>query len=84
IASNWTELFRMHLSNSVSDEFGITYLARALQQEKAQPEETENLVIKKIPFAEAFAMVERGEITDSMSVAAIYKVQYMLAIGTLK
>ena len=48
------------------------------------PEETENLMIKKIPFAEAFEMVQRGEITDSMSVAAIYKVQYMLATGTLK
>ncbi|MGL4360203.1 MAG: NUDIX domain-containing protein [Sediminibacterium sp.] len=84
VASEWTELFRMHLSNSVSDELGITYLARYLQQEKAEPEETENLVIKKIPFAEAFAMVQRGEITDSMSVAAIYKVQYMLATGTLK
>ncbi|MGL6069504.1 MAG: NUDIX domain-containing protein, partial [Sediminibacterium sp.] len=59
VASEWTELFRMHLSNSVSDELGITYLARYLQQEKAEPEETENLVIKKIPFAEAFAMVQR-------------------------
>lgn len=84
VASDWTELFRMHLSNSVSDELGITYLARELQQEKAEPEETENLMIKKIPFAEAFEMVQRGEITDSMSVAAIYKVQYMLATGTLK
>ena len=28
VASDWTELFRMHLSNSVSDELGITYLAR--------------------------------------------------------
>lgn len=84
VAKDWTELFRMHLSNSVSDELGITYLARHLQQEKAEPEETENLIIKKIPFAEAFAMVQQGEITDSMSVAAIYKVQYMLATGTLK
>jgi 8-oxo-dGTP pyrophosphatase MutT (NUDIX family) len=37
VASEWTELFRMHLSNSVSDELGITYLARYLQQEKAEP-----------------------------------------------
>jgi 8-oxo-dGTP pyrophosphatase MutT (NUDIX family) len=83
-ANSWIALFQMHLSNSVSDEIGITFLARDLYQEKAEPEETENLAVKKMPFSEAFAMVERGEITDSMSVAAIYKVQYMLLTGVLK
>lgn len=51
IAEEWTELFRMHLSNSVSDELSIIYLARQLTQGTAQPEETEQLHVKKIPFA---------------------------------
>jgi 8-oxo-dGTP pyrophosphatase MutT (NUDIX family) len=84
VAEHWETLFNMHLSNSVSDEWAVVYLARNLQQQTAQPEETEELQVKKIPFSEAAAMVESGEITDSMSVAAIYKVQLLLAQGKLK
>jgi 8-oxo-dGTP pyrophosphatase MutT (NUDIX family) len=84
VAAHWEPLFTMHLSNSVSDEKGIVYLARSLRQEKPEPEETEQLVIKKIPFAEAVEMVDKGQITDSMSMAAIYKVQLLLVQGKLK
>ncbi len=84
IASSWSPLFKMHLSNSVSDELGIVYLARELQQGQAAPEETEQLVVKKIAFAEVVNMVENGEITDSMTVAAIFKVQLLLLEGKLK
>jgi 8-oxo-dGTP pyrophosphatase MutT (NUDIX family) len=82
-ATQWTELQRMHLSNSVSDELSIVYLARGLDQHEAEPEDTEQLVIKKVPFEEAYQMVCRGEITDSMSVAAILKVRLMLLENTL-
>jgi len=78
VAEEWTKLMDFHLSNSVSDEHGIIYLARKLNQQQAQPEETEELVVKKVPFEEAYKMVERGEITDSMAVAAILKVKLML------
>jgi 8-oxo-dGTP pyrophosphatase MutT (NUDIX family) len=83
VASNWTQLVEMHLSNSVSDEYAVIYLARGLSQETACPEETEQLEVKKLPFEEAYQMVERGDITDSMSVAAILKVKLMLADGRL-
>lgn len=82
-ASSWSKLLDMHLSNSVSDEYGIVYLARSLQQGEASPEETEQLQVKKVPFEEAYAMVEEGIITDSLSVAAILKVKLMLADGRI-
>lgn len=80
VANEWKELFRMHLSNSVSDELSIIYLAKDLQQFDAQPEETEQLQIKKIPFSEAYQMVIDGKITDSITVAAILRVK-LLALG---
>jgi 8-oxo-dGTP pyrophosphatase MutT (NUDIX family) len=83
VAAEWTQLVEMHLSNSVSDEYAVIYLARNLSQHTASPEETEQLQVKKLPFEEAYQMVERGEITDSMSVAAILKVKLMLADGRL-
>jgi 8-oxo-dGTP pyrophosphatase MutT (NUDIX family) len=83
VASEWTLIQEMHLSNSVSDERALIYLARGLRQEEAMPEETEQLVVRRVSFDEAFEMVERGEITDSMSVAGILKVKWMLTTGAL-
>lgn len=79
VAQYWEELLRMHLSNSVSDELAIIYLARDFEQFEAQPEETEELVVKKVHFEEAYQMVLRGEITDSMSVAAILRLKLIKA-----
>lgn len=78
-ATEWTELQCLHLSNSVSDELGILYLARGLQQFEAEPEETEQLTVRKVPFKQAYDMVCNGEITDSLSVAGILRVQLMLS-----
>lgn len=83
VAQEWTKIVVMHLSNSVSDEYAVIYLARNLSQGTASPEETEQLQVKKVPFEEVYQMVERGEITDSMSVAAILKVKLMLADGRI-
>lgn len=80
VAHDWTVILKMHLSNSVSDEHSIIYLARNLEHHTAMPEETEQLVVKKIPFEEACEMVEQGKITDAMSVAAIQKVKWMLRV----
>ena len=83
VAKEWTSLLEMHLSNSVTDEKATIFLARQLEQREAMPEETEQLVIRKLPFEEALQMVEKGEITDSISVAAILKVKLMLIKGQL-
>jgi 8-oxo-dGTP pyrophosphatase MutT (NUDIX family) len=77
-ANRFTEIQRMHLSNSVSDELAIIYLAQDLQMGKSSPEETEELVIRKLHFNEAYQMVIDGIITDSMSVAAILKVKILI------
>lgn len=83
-ALEWTQLMEFHLSNSVSDEHGYIFLARKLTQKQPHPEETEDLAVKKLPFEEAYRMVEDGTITDSMAVAAILKVKIMLLEGRIK
>lgn len=82
-ADYWLLIQHMDLSNSVSDEEGIIYLCRNLHQYDAQPEDTEQLVIKKVSISEAYRMVCNNEITDSMSVAGILRVQLLLAEGHL-
>lgn len=83
IAKNYRELCRMHTSNSVSDEHAILFLAQDLEQAVAEPEETEDLQIKKLPFEEAYQMVMRGEITDSLSMVAILKTKLLLNQGLI-
>ena len=73
----------MHLSNSVSDELCIVYVARGLQQFEAEPEDTEQLIVKKLPFEEVYQMVANGLITDSVTVAAVLKARILLMEGKL-
>jgi ADP-ribose pyrophosphatase len=82
-ATDWKELLRMHLSNSVSDEHAVIYIARGLTMGTAAPEETEELVIRKLPFEEAYQMAADGRITDSMSVAALLRTKILLLEGKL-
>ena len=83
VAAKYKELMRLHLSNSVSDELAIIYLATELMQEDAEPEETEALQIKKVSLWDAFGMVADGTITDAMSVAALTKIELLQVQGLL-
>ena len=82
-ANKWQQVLRMHLSNSVTDELAIIFLATGLKQETPCPEETEQLVVKKLPFNEVYDMVLKGSITDVMTVAAVMKIKLMMIDGTL-
>ena len=72
-AKNWTEILRMHVSNSVSDEYAVVYVAQDLRAGEAEPEDTEKLAVQKMPFSQALQWVMDGKITDSITVAAILK-----------
>lgn len=83
VAMHWTTILHLHLSNSVSDEWAVVFLARELQQRTAQPEETEQLSVRKLPFGEVYAMIDAGLISDALSVAAIQKVKLMQLDGQI-
>jgi 8-oxo-dGTP pyrophosphatase MutT (NUDIX family) len=75
-ATEWRELCRLDLSNSITDEEAVLFVARGLHHGEASPEPTESLAVRWVPFEEAVAMVRDGRITDAMSVAAILHVAY--------
>ena len=72
-ATGWRELARLHLSNSVSDEAAIVYAATAASAGEANPEPTEVIESRWLPFDEALAMTLDGRITDAMSVVGIQR-----------
>lgn len=74
VASKWTRLGpEIHLSNCISSEIGYCYLAEELSETQAEPDGTELLEVRRIPFREALEMAEAGEIKDAMSLIALYR-----------
>lgn len=75
-AKDWKLIIpKMHLSNSVTDEYAMIYVARGLTQGDAQPTETEDLTLQRLPLSAAIEKVRSGAITDSMSVAGLLWLQ---------
>lgn len=73
-AKCWQEIARLHLSNSVSDEEGVCFLATELMPGAPEPEGTERLQVRWVPFAEALDMVADGCITDALAVVSLQRV----------
>ena len=82
-ARRWLEILRLDLSNSVSDESAVCYLAWDLDRSTPAPEETEILELRWLAFADALALALVGEITDAMSVATLLRIDHMRLQRTL-
>jgi 8-oxo-dGTP pyrophosphatase MutT (NUDIX family) len=83
-ARHWQLLGRAHLSNSVSDEEALYYLATDLAPGDTEPEGTEKLQLCRVPFAEALRMALAGEITDALSVLALLRYALLKGETTLE
>ena len=77
-AAKWTNIMRIHTSNSVTDEEGYVFMAEELTLGETEFDETEDLQIQKIPFLDAVEKVISGEISDAISIAGILKVEKIL------
>ncbi|MCA0428507.1 MAG: NUDIX hydrolase [Bacteroidetes bacterium] len=79
VANSWSLLMEMHLSNSATNEHSLVYVARDLSFTEAQPEDTEDLRLRKLPFEELYQLVMQGQITDAITVAAVLKLKLQLS-----
>jgi len=72
VAASITPLLTgIQLSNSTTNEVCDVFVATGLSFAEAQPEETEQLEVLRLPLAEAIAMAKDGRIRDSVSVLAL-------------
>ncbi len=84
-AKSWQLLHEMSLSNSVTDEWVMTWLAWDLTEGEAEPESTEDLAVWRLGFDELAELVLDGTVFDSMTVAAVTLVEtrrYRGLVGT--
>jgi len=82
-ANKWTPLLTMHISNCVTNEIAHAFIAQDLTEGLAEPEETEELVIKKLPFETVYQMVMDGKITDSLTMVTVLKAKILMDKGTI-
>lgn len=84
-ANCWEEILRLQLSNSVTDELAVGYLAYDLTPAvgKAHRDDTEDLALARAPFREALEVATGGGIGDALTVAMLLRAYQMAKEGLL-
>lgn len=82
-AADWLPFLEMDLSNSVSDECAICFLAWNLTAGAAEPDDNEVLKLRRLPLTQAFEEAESGAIRDAMTVAMLFKARHLALQGRL-
>lgn len=82
-AKTLIKVLDMDLSNSVSDETAICFVAYGLSHGTLAPEGTEVLTIKQLHFTDLLADVEAGKIRDALTVATVYRTYHLAMTNQL-
>jgi 8-oxo-dGTP pyrophosphatase MutT (NUDIX family) len=82
-AADWRLILTLELSNSVTDEVCHGYLALGLTPTATAPDETEDLAMVRVPFAQALDAAVSGHMPDSLTVALLLRVHHMAVKGEL-
>jgi 8-oxo-dGTP pyrophosphatase MutT (NUDIX family) len=76
-AKSWREVLRMELSNSVTDERAITWLAWDLSDVEKAPDPTEVIALARVPFMTLIREIDRGAVRDALTVATALRAYHM-------
>lgn len=84
-AAEWREVMRTQLSNSVTDERMVGYLALGLSQAPTMQavDETEAITLVRVPFREALDAAVAGHLPDMLTVAMLLRGYHMAREGSL-
>ena len=82
-AGAFQKVLEMDMSNSLTDERSVIYLAFELKSGEARPEATEVLRRRTAHFMEVLERVADGRIRDAMTVAAVLRAHHMAVTGQL-
>jgi 8-oxo-dGTP pyrophosphatase MutT (NUDIX family) len=76
-ARDWTALGSIDNSNGATTDVAHIFLARNLTAGASIPQGDEQVELRWMPFVDAVLSVMKGEITESVSVAAILKTEFL-------
>lgn len=84
-ASGWREVMRAQLSNSVTDEHMVGFIATGLSPARGRrgADATEDLATVRVPFREALDAALGGHLPDMLTVAMLLRAYHMAREGKL-
>lgn len=79
LAAEWREVMRVQLSNSVTDERAIGYVATGLSEGEHphHADDTEEITLARVPFREALEAALSGHLKDVLTVAMLLRAYHM-------
>ena len=83
VAASWREVLRMDLSNSVTDERAVCFLAWDLTAGETAPDETERLEVVRVRFRALLEAAGSGLVRDALTVATAFRAYHMACEGEL-
>jgi 8-oxo-dGTP pyrophosphatase MutT (NUDIX family) len=84
-AREWRKVLQLQLSNSVTDERAVGYVALGVHasDEERQLDDSEDLQLARVPFRELLDAVLAGHIEDALTVAMTLRAYHMAREGQL-
>ena len=76
-AKSWREVLRMEMSNSITDERAIAWLAWDLTEVAKDPDPTEVIELARVPFMTLMREIDRGAVRDTFTVATALRAYHM-------
>jgi 8-oxo-dGTP pyrophosphatase MutT (NUDIX family) len=85
VAADWREVLKAQLSNSVTDERAIGYVALGLSDAPGghHADDTEDLALQRVPYREALDAALAGHLQDVLTVAMLLRAYHMAREGAL-
>lgn len=83
IAAHLHEILSFDMSNSVTNEVAVCFLATGLSQSDHAPDETEVFEYARVPFKMLLDAVIKGQVRDGLTVVSVLRVHHMAVTGEL-
>jgi 8-oxo-dGTP pyrophosphatase MutT (NUDIX family) len=82
-ARDWREVLRLDMSNSVTDERAVAFLAWNLDPVPCAPDPTEAFRVARVPFLSLIEAIAAGQVRDAFTVATALRAHHMAMTAQL-
>jgi 8-oxo-dGTP pyrophosphatase MutT (NUDIX family) len=82
-AAQWMLAYRAEMSNSITDERAMAWLAWDFTEVPVAPDETEIIRVIRVPFGDLLREIGRGSIRDMFTLATVLRAYQMAREGEL-
>ena len=82
-AAHWREALKTEMSNSITDERAMAWIAWGLGPVPVAPDPTEVIHIARVPFGDLLREIGRGSVRDMFTVATTLRAYHMAREGEL-